>query len=66
MVVPAAGLLHHESQSRDAKTSTTAAAALKRLQALWSVHLNTTQPWWPGACAPDYPDGRPLGLEPML
>ena len=66
VVVPEAVLLHHESQSRDAKTSTTAAAALKRLQALWSVHLNTTQPWWPGACAPDYPDGRPLGLEPML
>jgi GT2 family glycosyltransferase len=66
VVVPEAVLLHHESQSRDAKGSATATDALKRLQAFWSVQLDTTQPWWPGACAPDYPDGRPLGLEPML
>lgn len=66
LVVPEAVLLHHESQSRDAHSSATATDALKRLQALWSVHLSTTQPWWPAACAPDYPDGRPLGLEPLL
>jgi len=66
VVVPEAVLLHHESQSRDAQGSATAAAALKRLQAFWSAQLDTTQPWWPAACAPDYPDGRPLGLEPML
>ena len=66
VVVPEAVLLHHESQSRDAKASATAAEALTRLQLHWNAQLKTPGPWWPGACAPNFPDGRPLGLEPLL
>ena len=66
VVVPEAVLLHHESQSRDAKASATSVDALKRLQALWSAPLSSTQPWWPQACAPNFSDGRPEGLEPYL
>jgi GT2 family glycosyltransferase len=66
VVVPDAVLLHHESQTRDAKSSPTQAEALKRLQSLWSAQLNHSQPWWPGSCAPNMADGRPTGLEPYL
>jgi GT2 family glycosyltransferase len=66
VVVPEAVLLHHESQSRDAKASTTAVDAFKRLQAFWSAQLRSTRPWWPQACAPNFCDGRPEGLEPYL
>jgi GT2 family glycosyltransferase len=66
VVVPEAVLLHHESQSRDARASTTAADALTRLQVLWNARLKHPSPWWPPACAPNFPDGRPIGLEPLL
>ena len=66
LVVPEAVLVHHESQTRDAVKSPTAAAALKRLQASWSAQLAGTQPWWPQACAANCADGRPKGLEPYL
>jgi len=66
VVVPEAVLLHHESQTRDAMNSPTAAIALKRLQALWGSRLSTLQPWWPEACAPNFHDGRPAGLEYLL
>jgi len=66
VVVPEAVLLHHESQSRDAKASATAAEALMRLQVHWNAQLKHPGPWWPAACAPNFPDGRPLGLEALL
>jgi len=66
VVVPEAVLLHHESQSRDATASATAVDALTRLQMHWNVQLKHAAPWWPAACAPNFPDGRPEGLEPYL
>jgi len=66
VVVPEAVLMHHESQTRDATNSPTAATALKRLQALWGSRLATLQPWWPQACASNFHDGRPAGLEYLL
>jgi GT2 family glycosyltransferase len=66
VVTPEAVLLHHESQSRDAHSSPTAAEALTRLQVHWNAQLKQPGPWWPAACAPNFPDGRPLGLEALL
>lgn len=66
VVVPEAVLIHHESQSRDAQASATARDALQRLQHAWNVQLSSTAPWWPAACAPNFADGRPLGLELYL
>jgi len=63
VIPPEASLIHHESQSRDALSSPTAAAALRRMQALWNPRLMTTAPWWPAACEPHCPDGRPKGLH---
>jgi GT2 family glycosyltransferase len=66
LAVPEAVLVHHESQSRDARNSATAGPALQRLQALWGVRLACVQPWWPTACSVIHGDGRPKGLEPYL
>jgi len=66
VVVPEAVLLHHESQTRDARRSSTHDAALKRMQQLWNVHLESTEPWWPAACSPTWWDGRPRGLEELI
>ena len=63
VIPPEAVLVHHESQSRDAKSSSTARAALLRMQALWGPRLATTAPWWPGQCEDHWADGRPLGLD---
>ena len=66
VMVPEAVLLHHESQSRDAKGSATAAAALKRLQDHWHGWLRDPQPWWPAAAEQHFADGRPRGLDYLL
>ena len=66
VVTPDAVLLHYESQSRDAKASTTAPDALTRLQVHWNARLKQPGPWWPASSASNFPDGRPLGLEALL
>ena len=63
VIDPGATLIHHESQSRDAQDSSTAASALALMQARWQARAVNTTPWWPQACAPHCTDGRPCGLE---
>jgi GT2 family glycosyltransferase/tetratricopeptide (TPR) repeat protein len=62
VVVPEVSLVHHESQSRDAKASATAEAALRRMQVLWGPRLASAAPWWPPGCETDWSDGRPRGF----
>jgi GT2 family glycosyltransferase/tetratricopeptide (TPR) repeat protein len=66
VVDPRVQLVHHESQSRDAHGSTTAAGALALMQRRWAGRLRSAAPWWPPACSPAHGDGRPLGLEPVV
>lgn len=63
VIDPAACLIHHESQSRDAKKSATAGSALALMRNRWQARIINTSPWWPQACAPHCSDGRPGGLE---
>ena len=63
VIDPAAVLLHHESQSRDAQGSSTAADALRLMQRRWSGRMSSTAPWWPQACSAARTDGRPRELE---
>jgi GT2 family glycosyltransferase/tetratricopeptide (TPR) repeat protein len=63
-VIPeGAVLIHHESQSRDALGSSTAAPALARLSHRWGRRLQHSAPWWPAQSADSCDDGRPAGLE---
>jgi GT2 family glycosyltransferase len=62
VIPPEAVLIHHESQSRDAKTSTTAESALKHVQRRWPERFRSGSPWWPQQCEINFADGRPLGL----
>lgn len=66
VIPPDAVLTHHESQSRDAKASATADAALKRMQRRWPGRFKTGSPWWPQQCEINQIDGRPLGLMNVL
>jgi GT2 family glycosyltransferase len=63
VIDPAVILVHHESQSRDALGSTTAARALQHMQARWPGRLSSTAPWWPQACSEERTDGRPRELN---
>ncbi len=63
VVDPSVRLVHHESQSRDAAGSATAAAALELMQSRWQARMQHASPWWPSACTSDWHDGRPSGLE---
>jgi len=63
VIDPAATLIHHESQSRDASGSLTAGPALALMQRRWMGRLANPSPWWPQACAPHCSDGRPMGLD---
>ena len=63
VIDPEVVLLHHESQSRDAHGSNTAAAALRLMQHRWGGRMNSTAPWWPQACSSERTDGRPRELE---
>jgi GT2 family glycosyltransferase len=63
VIPPEAVLVHHESQSRDANGSSTATAALKRIQQRWPASFATAKPWWPEESERNYVDGRPVGLE---
>ena len=63
VVDPGVRLVHHESQSRDAASSATAPAALELMQSRWQARMQHASPWWPSACASDWHDGRPSGLE---
>lgn len=66
VVTPDAVLIHHESQTRDARASSTAADAHVRLTQFWNSRLTSTSPYWPASCAPHHTDGRPIGLEHLL
>lgn len=59
VIPPEAVLIHHESQSRDARASSTAEAALQLMRQRWGQRLLHTAPWWPDAACPNSPDGRP-------
>lgn len=63
VIPPEAVLLHHESQSRDARVSATEAAAVRRLQQRWGHRLQLPGPCWPIQVDAVHPDGRPKGLE---
>jgi GT2 family glycosyltransferase len=63
MIPPEAVLVHHESQSRDAKESRTALQALLRVQGRWPGRFSSAAPWWPAQSERNCADGRPLGLE---
>ena len=63
VIPPEAVLLHHESQSRDARVSATEAAAVRRLQQRWGWRLQKPGPCWPLQANAVHPDGRPKGLE---
>lgn len=63
LIDPAAVLVHHESQSRDAQGSSTAAEALRLMQRRWGGRMSSTAPWWPQACSAARTDGRPRELE---
>jgi GT2 family glycosyltransferase len=63
VIDPRARLVHHESQSRDALASKTAAQALLYMQRRWGQRLSSTEPWWPQACSPHHSDGRPVALN---
>jgi len=63
VIPPEAVLVHHESQSRDANGSSTATAALKRIQQRWPANFATATPWWPEESERNCVDGRPVGLE---
>ena len=66
VIPPGAVLIHHESQSRDAKASVTAEAALKRMQRRWPGRFRSGSPWWPQQSEINQVDGRPLGLMNAL
>jgi GT2 family glycosyltransferase/tetratricopeptide (TPR) repeat protein len=63
VIDPSAVLLHHESQSRDAEGSLTAAKALQLMRNRWLGRMDSTAPWWPQACSSRRTDGRPCELE---
>jgi GT2 family glycosyltransferase len=66
VIPPDAVLIHHESQSRDARRSATAEAALLRMQRRWSVRLRQASPWWPIQSEKNCCDGRPVGLSNLV
>jgi len=63
VIPPEAVLLHHESQSRDAHSSSTALQALRRVQRRWPGRFASAAPWWPDQSERNCADGRPVGLE---
>ena len=65
LIPPQAVLLHHESQSRDVRQSSTEARAVLRLQRRWGVRLQRPGPCWPMQADGIHPDGRPRGLEQL-
>ena len=66
VIPPEAVLVHHESQSRDAKESRTAPHALKRVQQRWGLRLGQAGPWWPDQVESNCSDGRPINWEEIL
>ena len=65
VIPPEAVLLHHESQSRDVRQSSTEAAAVLRLQQRWGVRLQRPGACWPAQADGIHSDGRPRGLEQL-
>ena len=63
VIPPEAILFHHESRSRDARFSTTEAAAVRHLQRRWGSRLQSPGSCWPAQSDGLHPDGRPKGLE---
>ena len=63
VIPPEAVLVHHESQSRDASGSSTAVAAIEKIQQRWPASFATASPWWPKESERNCADGRPVGLE---
>lgn len=66
LIPPEAVLVHHESQSRDAKASRTAFAALRLVQERWGLRFAQARPWWPAVSARNCSDGRPETLEGVI
>lgn len=66
VIDPQAVLVHHESQSRDARHSQTAGSALSLMQSRWKGRLQLASPWWPTASAQHNSDGRPIGFDRLL
>lgn len=62
MISPEAVLVHHESQSRDAKDSGTALQARRRVQLRWGLRFGQAGPWWPAQSERNSFDGSPRGL----
>ncbi len=63
VIPPEAVLVHHESQSRDAKASVTALQALRRVQQRWGLRFGQAGPWWPAQSERNCANGRPEGLQ---
>ena len=59
LIPPEAVLVHHESQSREAKESKTAFKALQRVQQRWGLRFGHAGPWWPDQVDRNCSDGRP-------
>lgn len=66
VIPPEAVLVHHESQSRDAKESKTALKALHRVQQRWGLRFSQAEPWWSAQCDQNYADGRPRGPSSLI
>ena len=66
VVDPRAELIHHESQSCDAISSSTVQAALERMHGRWGARLASTTPWRPSTCSAAHADGRPLELDRVV
>jgi GT2 family glycosyltransferase len=63
VIPPEAVLVHHESQSRNAKESRTALKALQRVQQRWGLRFGQIGPWWPDQVERNCSDGRPIGIK---
>ena len=67
VIDPSVQLVHHENATRgDERQSATLRPALRWMQRRWPERLRDPAPWWPPAASPDWPDGRPRGLEALL
>ena len=65
VIPPEAVLVHHESQSRDAKESRTAIEALQRVQVRWGLRLSQPGPWWQDQFESNCSDGMSTVLREL-